>query len=80
VRARLPLLLLACLGLGWAARPDGQPVTPPFPAPFAVPAAGAAGVPATPIGTVLPGPSALTIVGPDGRPMPLPQRTGWDHF
>jgi thiamine-monophosphate kinase len=43
-------------------------------------AARAAGVPVTRIGAVLPGPPALTIVGPDGRPMPLPARTGWDHF
>jgi thiamine-monophosphate kinase len=43
-------------------------------------AAGAAGVPVTSIGAVLPGPSALTTVCPDGQPMPLPQRSGWDHF
>lgn len=43
-------------------------------------AARAAGVPVSRIGAVLPGPSALTIIGRDGRLLPLPQRTGWDHF
>ena len=43
-------------------------------------AARAAGVPVSRIGAVLPGPSALTIIGRDGRPLPVPQRTGWDHF
>jgi thiamine-monophosphate kinase len=43
-------------------------------------AARAAGVPVSRIGIALAGPPALTIVGPDGRPMPAPQRTGWDHF
>ena len=26
------------------------------------------------------GPPALTVKGPDGRPLALPERTGWDHF
>lgn len=42
--------------------------------------AGAAGVPVTPIGQVLQGPPALTVEGPDGRPLALPERIGWDHF
>jgi thiamine-monophosphate kinase len=43
-------------------------------------AARAAGVPVSRIGAVLPGPPGLTIIGSDGRPLPVPQRTGWDHF
>jgi thiamine-monophosphate kinase len=42
--------------------------------------AGAAGVPVTPIGRVLQGAPALTVEGPDGRPLELPERMGWDHF
>jgi thiamine-monophosphate kinase len=38
------------------------------------------GLPVTRIGAALPGPAALTVLGPDGRPLPLPERTGWDHF
>ena len=40
----------------------------------------AAGIPVTPIGEVLPGPFALAVTDPDGRPLPLPVQTGWDHF
>ena len=43
-------------------------------------AAAAAGIPVAGVGQVLPGPPALTVEGPDGRPMDLPERTGWDHF
>jgi thiamine-monophosphate kinase len=43
-------------------------------------AAAAAGIPATRIGQVLPGPPALVVEDPDGRPLDLPERTGWDHF
>lgn len=43
-------------------------------------AAAAAGTPVAPIGDVLEGPSALAVTGPDGRPLPMPVRTGWDHF
>ena len=43
-------------------------------------AAHAAGVPVSRIGAILPSPSALTIIGHDGRPLPVPRRTGWDHF
>ena len=43
-------------------------------------AAGKAGVPVHQIGDVLPGPAALTLVGPDGEPLALPQQPGWDHF
>jgi thiamine-monophosphate kinase len=43
-------------------------------------AARAAGAPVCRIGVVLPGPPALAIIGSDGRPLPVPQRTGWDHF
>jgi thiamine-monophosphate kinase len=46
---------------------------------FAV-AAAAAGTPVARVGQVLPGPPALTVEGPDGRPMDLPERIGWDHF
>jgi thiamine-monophosphate kinase len=43
-------------------------------------AALAAGVPVARVGALLPGPPALTLIGPGGRPMSLPQRPGWDHF
>jgi thiamine-monophosphate kinase len=43
-------------------------------------AARAAGVPVSRIGAVLPGPPALAIIGPDDQPLPVPLRTGWDHF
>jgi len=43
-------------------------------------AAAAAGIPVTRIGQVLPGPPALTVEGLDGKPLVLPERTGWDHF
>jgi len=43
-------------------------------------AAAAAGIPVTRIGRVLPGPPALAVEGLDGRPLDLPERTGWDHF
>lgn len=43
-------------------------------------AALAAGVPVTHIGQILPGPPALAIIGPDGAPLQLPERAGWDHF
>ena len=43
-------------------------------------AATAAGVPVTEIGTVEKGPAALTVTGPGGRPLALPERKGWDHF
>ncbi len=42
--------------------------------------AAAAGVPVTEIGAAQAGPPALTIEGPDGSPLPLPARKGWDHF
>jgi thiamine-monophosphate kinase len=45
-----------------------------------VAAAAVAGVPVTRIGQVLPGPPALAVEGLDGRPLDLPERTGWDHF
>jgi thiamine-monophosphate kinase len=40
----------------------------------------ASGIPVTEIGTVQEGPSALAVTGPDGRPLALPERKGWDHF
>ncbi len=40
----------------------------------------AAGTPVARVGQVLPGPPALTVVGPDGGPLDLPERIGWDHF
>jgi thiamine-monophosphate kinase len=43
-------------------------------------AAAAAAIPVTRIGTISAGPPALTVKGADGRPLVLPQRTGWDHF
>lgn len=43
-------------------------------------AAASAGTPVTRIGEMLPGPPALTIAGPDGRALAIPERTGWDHF
>jgi thiamine-monophosphate kinase len=43
-------------------------------------AAAAAGTPVARIGEVLQGPSALAVIGPDGRPLALPPRMGWDHF
>ena len=43
-------------------------------------AAAAAGIPVARVGQILPGPPALTVAGPDGRPMDLPERIGWDHF
>ena len=47
--------------------------------PFVAEAA-AAGVPVTRIGQVFTGPPALVVEGPDGRPLALPERAGWDHF
>lgn len=49
-------------------------------APAFATAAMAAGVHVTHIGKILPGPPALAITGPDGRPWAVPERTGWDHF
>lgn len=43
-------------------------------------AAAAAGVTITEIGTVEEAPVALAVTGPDGRPLALPERRGWDHF
>jgi thiamine-monophosphate kinase len=43
-------------------------------------AAAVDGVPVTPIGEVSQGPGQLTVVGPDGSPLPLPPKHGWDHF
>ena len=43
-------------------------------------AAGATGTPLSRVGNVLPGPPALSVEGLDGRPLDLPERTGWDHF
>jgi thiamine-monophosphate kinase len=43
-------------------------------------AAHALGVAVSPVGAVLPGPPALALIGADGQPLPVPQRTGWDHF
>jgi len=40
----------------------------------------AAGIPVTEIGAVEEGPAALSVTGPDGRPLALPERMGWDHF
>jgi thiamine-monophosphate kinase len=45
-----------------------------------VAAAAACGVPMTRIGEVLSGAPALSVMGPDGKPLPLPAGTGWDHF
>ena len=45
-----------------------------------VAAAAAAGVPVTRIGQVRAGPPELLVEGLDGRPLDLPERTGWDHF
>ncbi len=42
--------------------------------------AAAAGVAVTEIGALQAGPPVLTIEGLDGNPLPLPARTGWDHF
>jgi thiamine-monophosphate kinase len=55
-----------------AVRPDAA-------AAFAA-AAAAVGVAVADIGQVLPGPPALTLVGPQGQPLHLPAHTGWDHF
>ena len=49
-------------------------------APAFATAAMAAGVHVTHIGEILPGPPALAITGPDGGPLAVPERTGWDHF
>jgi thiamine-monophosphate kinase len=43
-------------------------------------AAAAAGAPVARIGEVLPGPSALAVIGSDGGALALPPRMGWDHF
>jgi thiamine-monophosphate kinase len=44
-------------------------------------AAAAAGIPLTDIGTVAEkDPATLTVMGPGGGPLALPERTGWDHF
>jgi thiamine-monophosphate kinase len=43
-------------------------------------AAAAAGIPVAGIGRVEEGPPSLTVTGPDGRPLTLPERKGWDHF
>ncbi|MBX9588851.1 MAG: thiamine-phosphate kinase [Hyphomonadaceae bacterium] len=43
-------------------------------------AAKAAGIAVTEIGGMLPGPPVLSIAGPSGGPLALPERTGWDHF
>jgi thiamine-monophosphate kinase len=53
---------------------------PPARAAGFVTMAAAAGVAVTEIGILQAGPPALTIEGPDGNPLPLPVRKGWDHF
>lgn len=43
-------------------------------------AAAAAGVAVAEVGELRSGPSSLTLMDSHGRPLPLPARTGWDHF